>query len=487
MVADNILNSLAFEQNLQASKFGKPKLTMYHSHIKPGDWYVSASGKYFDEAIAAGAKLIWSDSDKSAIDKYKQTPVAYRANLAKDLPKLMADFFQLTNPAANYIGITGTNGKTSCCQWLYQSLQNANKTAGYIGTLGLQSTAQPTIINTGYTTPDIVAMQQYLQLFERQNIDNIIIEATSHGLAQNRIANVAFNIAVFTNLSRDHLDYHQTMQHYFSCKTQLFLDYPITSAIVNIDDAWGKKLATLVRQKQATCNILTYSLKDNSASVFVANIGEQSLTIKFAKQSLNLYIPNLLLTDFNIQNLLVVFCCLKQLGLSITAIADTMQHLQAPAGRLQILRSNNKQIIIDFAHTPDSLEKTLQAIKKITKNKLWVVVGCGGDRDKGKRPIMANIACTTADNCIFTSDNPRGEAAQAIIDDMTANLNYNNYKTQVDRKAAINYALQNSQPEDNIVIAGRGHESHQLIGDKLLPFNDYEVTQELLAISNVAN
>ena len=488
MVADNILKSLAFEQNLQASELGNPKLTMYHRYIKPGDWYVSASGKYFDEAIKAGAKLIWSDSDKSYIDEYKQTPVAYRSNLAKDLPKLMANFFELKNTATNYIGITGTNGKTTCCQWLYQSLDNADKTAGYIGTLGLQSTAQPDTTNTGYTTPDIVAIQQYLQLFEQQNIDNIVIEATSHALSQNRIDNVAFKIAAFTNLSRDHLDYHHTMEQYFDCKTRLFLDSAIAnslkSAIINIDDPWGKKLVTLVKQHNTTCKLLTYSLKDNKASVFVESISEQTLTIKFAKQSINLYIPNLLLTDFNIQNLLVVFCCLSELGLSTKAIADAMQHLQPPEGRLQILRTNNKQIIIDFAHTPDSLEKTLQAIKKITKNKLWVVVGCGGDRDKGKRPMMANIACKIANNCIFTSDNPRGESPQAIIDDMTADLNYANYKTQVDRKAAIKYALLNSEPEDNIVIAGRGHESHQIIGDELLPFNDYEVTQELLATAN---
>ena len=473
----------------RASLVGNPVLTIFYRHIQVGDCYIhlAADASYIDIAISRGAVLVWLEGKENSIKMRDNIPIVARKNLKRDLPKLLQALYPI-NEKGQYIGVTGTNGKTSISEWIFSMFCTAQLSGAIIGTLGAQTSSDDTKWQTGYTTPDVAKLQQYLHKIAQQNIDHFVIETSSHALRQNRVVNIPYQIGIFTNLSRDHLDYHGDMEEYFQCKVKLFTDFDIKVAIINGDDEFGRRLLALLQQKHKQCRVISYSTKNQNAVVFGQLLAENTLQCHYADNVLKLAIPHIVPTTFNIENLLAVYCCGIALGLTAETLVRCFKLLSPPPGRLQqVPNSLEKSILIDFAHNPDSLEQTLCAVRALCSHKLWVVVGCGGDRDKGKRPKMARIACENADISIFTSDNPRSESPQAIIDDMVSGLSSEKFSTDVDRKSAIEYAINNSHKGDTIIISGRGHETMQTVGDRQIPFSDFEVVEQIIGHRDAAS
>jgi len=308
-----------------------------------------------------------------------------------------------------------------------------------------------------------------------------VMEVSSHALEQHRTAGINFEIGIFTNLTRDHLDYHGTMENYGAAKAKLFQDYPLKTVILNLDDPFSQHLLQIVPQ----INVLTYSLNNSQASIFCNKINllpngyqlEVSTPLGIVKTKIKL------IGDFNVSNILAAISAFIALEMPLKDIEKKLFQTQAVAGRMELFQSPNyAPIIIDYAHTPDALEKALQAARKHCNGKLWCIFGCGGDRDQGKRPLMGEIAEKYADQIILTNDNPRHEIPKQIISDIKTGLKSYSFLTILDRKQAISHALKNAEKNDLILLAGKGHETYQQIGDDFIHYSDRETVQQLLGL-----
>lgn len=393
-------------------------------------------------------------------------------------------------PPLKIIGITGTNGKTSISHFIAQTLKLAGLNTGIIGTLGngLTDHLEPSKL----TTPGPKEYQELLAYFNSQKTDVITLEASSHGLVQNRLKGTNFYIAIFTNLTRDHLDYHKTLENYEAAKLKLFTDYNPHFSIINIDDPTGFKFANLLKDKNIYCT--STELQKNPLNLPL--IYATDITPHASGTTAHIHTPwgdgilnTHLFGKFNISNLLAVITTLGIFNIKLADSLNYISQLNSVSGRMQLfntpekkLQKNKPVIIIDYAHTPDALEKTLKTVREHCHGKIWCVFGCGGDRDKGKRPEMGKIAENLADFLVLTDDNPRTELSRNIIADIKSGIkNTKPIITEPNRRRAIEHAVSSAKPEDVVLIAGKGHETYQEIGHERLPFSDELEVKLLLA------
>lgn len=440
---------------------------------------VSNGHDFIEKALNQGAAVIVCDTFPSLIVNGVTYVQVKDTNLA--LAFLAANYYD--NPSQNLklVGITGTNGKTTISSLLYQLF----KKAGY--KVGLLSTVKILVDEVEYvathTTPDSLTINYYLSEMNKAGVEFCFMEVSSHGIHQKRTEALHFVGGIFTNLSHDHLDYHASFAEYRDVKKSFFDFLPKSAfAITNIDDKNGSLMLQNTKARKLTYALKTYAdfkatVLENQLSGLLLKINNNEVWVK-------------LIGTFNAYNLLAIYGAAVQLGLDELEVLRLLSELESVSGRFQFVVSDSKiTAIVDYAHTPDALENVLNTINDIrTKNEqLITVVGCGGDRDKTKRPLMANIATSNSDKTILTSDNPRSEDPEAILADMEKGVEPQNQRkmlTVLDRKQAIKAACQLAQPNDIILIAGKGHETYQEIKGVRHHFDDMEVVKEFLAIQN---
>ncbi|UJF24609.1 UDP-N-acetylmuramoyl-L-alanyl-D-glutamate--2,6-diaminopimelate ligase [Suttonella sp. R2A3] len=392
--------------------------------------------------------------------------------------EIAARFYGHPSDRLTIFAVTGTDGKSSLVHLLAQGLD-----AAMLGTIGNGRLNQ--LQKASHTTADALSMQQQLAQFVDQGVEQVAMEVSSHALDQGRIAGVKVDVALFSNLSRDHLDYHGTMDAYFLAKSQLFAR-PIRHAIVNIDDSYGRRLIKEdLIYKEAT--IWAVSSRD-AASVSADNVltateielGSDGISFTLSVDGQSVRVHSRLLARFNVDNLLNVAACLMANGYSLKDCAAVLAKLHGVPGRVErIGLPEGRAAIVDYAHTPAALENALQGIRAHIKGKLWVVFGCGGNRDMGKRPLMAEVAERYADHVVLTDDNPRHEDPRSIIDQVLTGFTHpDNVQVVCPREAAIIAALEQMQAGDGLLIAGKGHEDYQIIGDTRHYFSDQQVVND---------
>lgn len=363
------------------------------------------------------------------------------------------------------IGITGTNGKTTTAYLLHKALNMLKEKCAYIGTIGFYIDEK--IKNLDNTTPDILEIYELLLKAKENNCKYVVMEVSSHALSLNRVKGIEFDIGLFTNLTLDHLDYHKTIENYLNEKKKLFKMLKNNSlALINIDDKYYKEF---IMEKN---NNKTYGFNDCNYQItkYDYNINGGSFVINDS----DIYNTKLI-GKYNIYNLTLVIATLDNLGFTYEQIFKVIEKLDSPSGRMDKIIYNNNAIIIDYAHTPDAVEKALLAIKELNPNHIYTIVGCGGNRDKSKRPIMGKIATINSNKVIFTSDNPRFEDPDSIINDIVQKLDKNNYEIEVNRKKAIIRGIQLLEENDILMILGKGHEDYQIIKDKKIYFDDKKI------------
>ncbi|MDH5544914.1 MAG: UDP-N-acetylmuramoyl-L-alanyl-D-glutamate--2,6-diaminopimelate ligase [Gammaproteobacteria bacterium] len=470
--------------------------------VKSGDIFLACRGangathgvEFCDMAIAKGAIAIAVDDEGSeqskAISELRakyDLPIFPVRGLNQKAGLIAARFFGQPSQALNVFGITGTNGKTSVSQFLAQCFTSLGRPCGVIGTLG--SGMWGSLHDSGHTTPSAVAVQQTIYDMSQQQASELVMEVSSHGLEQGRVNGVEFNVAVLTNLSRDHLDYHGTMENYALAKALLFKQSQLTAAVLNLDDAFGRNLC---RQTPDGVERVGYSLELDSSELVdklvsgrIASLGHTGIVMDVTSPWGGGEIRSSLLGRFNAQNILAVLCSLLVSGVSFKQAANLLAEIKAPPGRMETFQVENAPlVVVDYAHTPDALENVLATLREHCQGEVWVVFGCGGNRDRGKRPQMGAIAETFANRVIVTDDNPRRENAQQIVDDILSGIrNIGAIRVEHDREQAIMMAIQQAATQDMVLIAGKGHEDYQIVGDEVRHFSDKEVVERVLGVA----
>lgn len=372
------------------------------------------------------------------------------------------------------VGVTGTNGKTSVAQWVAQAFDGLGRRAAVLGTLGNGLVGE--CVEAKNTTPDPVVLQRELADYLRRGAKVAAMEVSSHGLDQGRTAGIRFDVAVFTNLTRDHLDYHGTLEAYAEAKYRLFNARGVGRAVINVDDAWGRRFAD--RLRGSPVDVIGYGLE--GGRLRAAGISQSGAGLRFRIEgdwgTGEVAVP--VLGAFNAANLLAVIATLLASGVGLADALGAVAKLKPVPGRLERLGGGGQPlVVVDYAHTPDALEKALAALRPVVApgRRLLCVVGCGGDRDAGKRPIMGEVAARLADHVIVTSDNPRGEDPRAIIEQVMAGATRGSAEPVAERQVAIFTAIHQAGPGDVVLLAGKGHETYQEIAGVRHPFRDAEV------------
>ncbi len=455
--------------------------------VHRGDAFIALRGSHthgitFAPAVlASGASVILAEAPAPTVfDARTDTPVVWIEALREHVGEIAARFFGRPSAALHMIGVTGTNGKTSIVQLLASALESLGARAATIGTLGAGMAGA---VEAGErTTPDAVSVQALLAEFRAAGATHTAMEVSSHALDQGRVNAVAFEVAVFTNLTRDHLDYHGTMQAYGAAKAKLFTWPGLHSAVINLDDAFGRELAARL---PASVRRLSYGIDNTQAEVAAHTVRSNAGGLGFELRTPwgEGTVESTLLGRFNVYNLLAIAACLGALGYTFAQIQNALMHLQPVAGRMQRLGggAHAPLVVIDYAHTPDALEQALTSLRAHCSGELVCVFGCGGERDQGKRPQMGAIAERLADRSIVTDDNPRGEDGDVIVAQIVAGFsNPHAAVVQRDRAAAIALALRDTQSGDVVLIAGKGHEPYQEIGGIKRAFDDMDVARHAL-------
>jgi UDP-N-acetylmuramoyl-L-alanyl-D-glutamate--2,6-diaminopimelate ligase len=464
-------------------------LALDSRRIKKGDAFLAFAGvsrhglQYLPQALAQGAAAVIFDpagyDGAEQLIKAITIPAIALDNLKVKLGELAGRFYDHPSHQLAVIGITGTNGKTSCSQFLAQVLDRC----GIIGTLGWGRFQA--LLPTINTTPDAVALQAMMADMKKQNMVYTAMEVSSHGLDQGRVDGIRFKGAVVTNVSRDHLDYHGTMEAYLQSKLQLLVKPGVEFAVLNLDSAYSERIIEAVPEHVRIWGF-TLTGKKLLRGETLAGVNLQhsraGLTFDVCWGSLNVPVKVPLYGEFNAENSLSVLAVMLALDIPLEDAAKRMSRISPVPGRMQRLGAIDEPIIfIDYAHTPDALEKALLSLKKHSPKRLGVVFGCGGNRDKGKRPLMGACAEQWADHIILTDDNPRDENSADIIDEILAGCHSDKIEVIPDRKEAITATVRRATPEDWLLIAGKGHEDYQEIKGVRRPFNDAHVVHEALS------
>lgn len=450
--------------------------------VEVGDTFVaypgeSADGRaYISQAIARGASAVLWEQEGGHWQEDWRVPNIPVSGLRGEISTIAGEFYGEPSQRLWMIGITGTNGKTSCSHWLAQCLTRLGRKSAVIGTLG---NGFPGALSEAInTTPDPIMLQSQLADYSQQGAVAVAMEVSSHGLAQGRVNGIRFDVAVLTNLSRDHLDYHGCMEDYAAAKSQLF-DWPeLKCSVLNADDAFGVRLAA--DQAARGRRVLTYGLDGGDVTCSALNLGETGIAMRVVTPWGDTEIEAPVLGRFNASNVLAVLSALLVSDVPLQQATDALSRIEPVPGRMQQLGGGELPlVIVDYAHTPDALEKVLTSLREQCQGQLVCVFGCGGNRDKGKRPLMGMAVSRLVDLAVVTSDNPRHEDPRRIIDEIVEGMT-GNYRIEEDRAAAIDGAIRDSRAGDIVVLAGKGHEPYQHIGNRKLPFSDLNVAQRVL-------
>ena len=469
-------------------------LTLDSREVRPGSLFFALPGrtvhglKFAAEAAARGASVVlWEPGAQISPPKLPATVFAAAIPGLKGLVGRIADrFFNWPSSQLRITGITGTNGKTTCAYLLAQCLERLGSQAAYIGTIGwgrIASLEQPTL-----TTPDVVTLHRELAALRASGVREVAMEVSSQALDQDRVAGVRLHSAAFTNLSRDHLDYHETMAAYGAAKARLFDAPDLKHIVVNVGDAFGRELA----RKLAGRVPLTAVWIGAGESGWLAERALRAAQVTLAVHGVSMQldgsfgkaqVATRLLGRFNAENALVVIACLLSLGTPLAEAAHVLAECVPPPGRMEVVEAaagDKPMAVVDYAHTPDALAQALRALREHCKGALWCVFGCGGDRDPGKRSIMGAVADELADRIIVTDDNPRSENPEIITRAIVSGIKSPNVRVIHDRGEAIGTALTEAAANDVVLIAGKGHEDYQIYGGTRRSFSDRREAQRHL-------
>jgi UDP-N-acetylmuramoyl-L-alanyl-D-glutamate--2,6-diaminopimelate ligase len=469
-------------------------LTLDSREVRPGSLFFALPGrtvhglKFAAEAAARGAGVVlWEPSAEVSPPTLPATVFAAAIPGLKGKVGRIADrFFNWPSSQLRITGITGTNGKTTCAYLLAQCLERLGSQAAYIGTIGwgrIASLERPTL-----TTPDVVTLHRELAVLRASGVREVAMEVSSQALDQDRVAGVRMHSAAFTNLSRDHLDYHETMAAYGDAKARLFDAPDLKHIIVNVGDAFGREFA----QNYAGRVPLTAVWIGAGDSGWLAELALRAPQVTLDVHGVSMQldgsfgkaeVATRLLGRFNAENALVVIACLLSLGTSLAEAARVLAECVPPPGRMEVVEpaaGDKPMAVVDYAHTPDALAQALGALREHCKGALWCVFGCGGDRDPGKRSIMGAVADELADRIIVTDDNPRSENPQAITRAIVSGIKSGNVRVIHDRGEAIGMALKEAEASDVVLIAGKGHEDYQIYGETRRSFSDRREAQRYL-------
>ena len=451
-------------------------LTLDSRDAIPGTLFIACKGTekdgrhYMDDAISRGAVAILQEGDNE-IQSYHDIPLISLRDLREDLSTLAAFFYDYPLQHLTLIGVTGTNGKTSITQLLAQAFTALGKPAAVIGSLG--NGVLGTLSETKNTTPDAITLQQLFATYVKQGIKVVAMEVSSHALDQGRVAGLLFDVGIFTNLTQDHLDYHGTMEAYGASKKKLFNQ--VRQVIINQDDAMGIALLNeFGGMAYSQHNTLTDYPCLRASEV---KQSQQGMQFTLASEQQRATITTSLIGTFNVSNLLAVIACLLVQGESLHHILAVVPRLQPVPGRMETVRLKNGVLaIVDYAHTPDALAKALQAARPFCEGRLFCVFGCGGDRDRKKRPLMASTVERYADRIIVTQDNVRHESPVQIVADILQGFSPNtDVMIEEDRAAAIRFAMHEAVAGDVVIIAGKGREPYQDVQGVKIPYSDFDV------------
>lgn len=497
-------------------------ITLDSRRVKPGDLFVALKGLSVDGrtfipaakkngAVAAlvegdDAGQDSNDNKQNSKDNFSLFPIIPYKDLRNALGFIADRFYGEPSRHTNLIGITGTNGKTSCTHFIAQLMKALNKTCAVMGTLGNGILGE--LVDHQCTTPDAIITQSELARFRDLGATAVAMEVTSHALAQKRVNGSRFHTAIFTNLTRDHLDYHGDMGSYFAVKKLLFLEFKPKYSIINLDDEFGRRLwkECLEDHSNPSCTMIGYGIGDTMEQV----IEDSDFSIVTHKKLNFISVTHYeldhtgikavvrspwgigefhcsLLGRFNLSNILASIAALCVQGFAFKTVLEAIPTLTTAAGRMVRLggEDSNPLVVVDYAHSPDSLKQVLSALRPHCQAKLWCVFGCGGDRDRGKRPLMARIVEELSDKIVLTHDNPRTEDPHVIIQEtMQGFTNPNQVHLEPDRAIAIQYAVQSANPGDLVLVAGKGHETYQIVGKVRYPFDDHIIVANALARRN---
>lgn len=471
--------------------FGSPRCPIQQvvadsRHVVPGALFVAVRGQstdghgFLDDALDRGAAALVVEELPVHVGQRVQAEGQTVVQVTQSrlaLARIVSAYYHYPSRTLRLVGITGTNGKTTTSYLIESILQAAGASVGVIGTVEYRFAGQR--LAAAQTTPDAPLLQALLWQMQQQGVDYAVMEVSSHALAQDRVEGCSFAACVFTNLSRDHYDYHGSEAAYFAAKQRLFVNVPGQWHVLNLDDPYGHKLLHLSQTR-----LLTYGL-DRAATLQPQTVTHGLDGIRFSLSTTKgrLDICSALIGRHNVYNLLAAIATAIVLDVDGPAIVQGIRQLQQVPGRLErIDHGQDFYVFVDYAHTPEALEQILRTVRAETSGRLISVFGCGGDRDTGKRPVMGRIATVWSDYSVITSDNPRTEEPQRIIDDIVAGVDPSRaYTTIVDRRQAIAHAIAMAQSQDTIVIAGKGHEDYQIIGQTRRHFDDREVARDALS------
>ncbi len=499
---------------------GSSHLRLDHRSVRPGDIFIALRGKTTDArqfittAIKRGAAAVLIEDDgQQSIEAIKaqlgSTPGLAIQGLRQQLGSLAHRWYGQPSKLLKTVAITGTSGKTSCTTWVAELCDRLGLPSGVIGTRGAgminSKSAQVQLEPLNLTTPQVVDLHQWLETLRADGASVVAFEASSVGLEQGRLDQVDLDCAVFTNLSRDHLDYHGDMGSYREAKTKLFRQPGLRTAVINCDDPASAAMLAVARSTDAAVIQVHIDDSDSHNQALRLKLGVHKKEKLLYAQRVRIEghttafwlggdfgsarVRTILAGRFNISNLLCVAAACLGLGFSLGEIAKQVEALKPVEGRMEVFGGNQAPlVVVDYAHKPDALEKVLVSLREqalARGGQLWCVFGCGGDRDRGKRPLMGEIASRLADRIVVTSDNPRRESPQTIIADILKGIKTpaaNKVRIELDRKRAIQLAIQEAAVTDVVVLAGKGHETYQEVGDQKIPFSDAQITRESLGM-----
>ncbi len=472
-------------EGLRAQRINVASLSADSREVLPGDVFLAYPGElsdgrqYIDAAIARGAAAVVYESNGAEIGKLG-VPALAVAGLRGVVADLAAEVYEHPSRHLWLAGVTGTNGKTSVTQWLAESFTHLQKRCAVVGTLGngFPGALEP----SPNTTPNALTLQKFLQHFVKEGADACAMEVSSIGIEEGRIDATQFAVAVFTNFTRDHLDYHGSMEAYAAAKMRLFVWPGLEQVVINLDDPLGLRI---LDQVNGRIPCIGYTLNDVQAPVSeclsAKNLSLNAQGMSFEVQGLKLEAG--VVGRFNASNLLAVMATLRAYGVPLAEAVAACAKLSPPPGRMQTLGGDTAPlVVVDYAHTPDALDKVLMTLREVAtarQGKLHCVFGCGGERDAGKRPLMGAVAEKRADHVLLTSDNPRGEDAAAILADICAGMQ-SPASIEQDRAVAIQRVISSASPADVVLLAGKGHEDYQEINGERFPFSDIAHAQAAL-------
>ncbi|MEN6350658.1 MAG: UDP-N-acetylmuramoyl-L-alanyl-D-glutamate--2,6-diaminopimelate ligase [Syntrophomonas sp.] len=452
--------------------------------VVPGTLFICVKGLktdghlYVKQALENGAAAILAERE---IEVGQGSSLLLTSDTRRSLARLASNYYQNPSQSMRVIGVTGTNGKTTTTHLIQAILEEAGKKTGIMGTL--YARVGRTQKDMKHTTPEALEIEQFFNLCREEGVQYVVMEVSSHALDLHRVDEIAFNVAIFTNLTQDHLDYHQTMNQYRDAKIRLFRMIPRERhnfAVINEDDPYAQDF-----KAAAGKSFSTYGLK-NQADIAATNVQIDGKGTRFEVKHQNgvLNINMKLVGIFSVYNALAAITFALQEGINPSVITSALEKVEGVAGRFEKVDcGQNFTVIVDYAHTPDGLENILLTARQLATGRLITVFGCGGDRDRTKRPLMGEIAAGHSDFCVVTSDNPRTEDPEKIIADILPGLDRvenSRYAIIADRREAIRHAIHLAKEDDLVVIAGKGHETYQLVKDQVLDFDDRKIAAEFI-------